>query len=270
MRKIIITAALTGSLANKEKTPYIPITPDEIAEAAYESYKAGAAIVHVHARDEQEKSVHNAEIFGEISEKIKKRCPDLIVQISTGGRAGLSIESRLEALKINPEMASFTTGSVNFPDSVYTNSPELIERLAQDMKARNIMPELEIFDTAMIPTAIELKERNLLTKPLYFNFIFGLKNTQPVSISQLAHLLNSVPKDSNWNISGVGKAQLMTTYLGICLGGNVRVGLEDNLYYSRGVLASNAQLVERAVNLAKIYGREAATPDEAREMLGMA
>ncbi|SHJ88783.1 3-keto-5-aminohexanoate cleavage enzyme [Dethiosulfatibacter aminovorans DSM 17477] len=270
MEKLVITAALTGSLGMKEKTPHVPITPDEIAADALKCYKAGAAIVHVHARDPiTQKSVHTAEIFDEISKKIKKLCPELIVQISTGGRAGLSLESRLEAVQINPEMASFTTGSINFPDHIYINSPELIERLAIEMQKRDIKPEVEIFDTGMIPTAMELCERGILKGPLYFNFIMGMKNIQPTNFNQLTLLLNSIPKESPWNISGIGKHQLYTTYLGICLGGNVRVGLEDNLYYSRGVLASNEQLVARAARLSREYGRDVATPEEARKILGM-
>lgn len=269
MKKIIITAALTGSIPQKKDTPYVPITPEEISQDAYECYKAGASIIHVHARDNEGKSVHDLEIFKEIHDKIKEKAPKVIVQISTGGRAGLTFDSRGKGLLLNPEMASLSTGSCNFPNMIYENSPELINKLAKEMKKRNIKPELEIFDTSMIEPAIELYEKNMLKKPLYFNFVMGLKNAQQANINQLSHLLNMIPNDSEWSISGVGKSQILTTYLGIALEGNVRVGLEDNIYYSTGKLATNVELVERVVRLANEYGRKAATPDEARGRLGL-
>ncbi|MFZ7132811.1 MAG: 3-keto-5-aminohexanoate cleavage protein [Eubacteriales bacterium] len=269
MKKIIITSALVGSVPQKKDTPYVPITPEEISQDAYECFKVGASVVHVHARDKDGKSVHDLEIFREIHDKIKEKAPDLIVQISTGGRAGLTFDSRGKGLLINPEMASLSTGSCNFPKMVYENSPELIKDLAEEMKKRKIKPELEIFDTSMIQPALDLFENGLIKKPLYFNFVMGLKGAQSATVSQLSHLLSMIPEKAEWNISGVGKYQLLTTYLGIALGGHVRVGLEDNIYYSKGKLATNVQLVERAVRLAKEYGRDVATPSEAREILGL-
>lgn len=268
-KKVIITAALVGSLPTKEQTPYVPITPEEIAQDAKACYQAGAAVVHVHARDAQGNNTHDFEVFKAINQCIKDVCPEIIVQISTGGRAGLGYESRSKGLALNPESASLTTGSVNFPTSVYENSPELVYKLANDMHERNILPELEIFDTSMIAPAIELYEKGLLKAPMYFNFVMGMKNIQPASIGQLNLLLSMLPKDCNWNISGVGKNQIWTTYMGIALGGNVRVGLEDNLYLSKGKLGSNADFVARAAKLAHEYGRGVATPDEAREILGI-
>lgn len=267
MKKLIITAALVGSLPTKSQTQYVPITPEEIALDAKACYDAGASVVHIHARDNQEKSTHDLAIFSEINSRIKAICPEIIVQISTGGRAGLGYESRSKGLALNPESASLTTGSVNFPTSVYENSPELVYKLAKDMKERNILPELEIFDASMIPPAIEMYEKGLLNAPLYFNFVMGMKNIQPATIGQLNLLLSMLPENSNWSISGVGRTQLWTTYMGICMGGNVRVGLEDNIYLHKGQLASNAQFVERVVRLSKEYGRDIATPDEAREIL---
>lgn len=270
MNKVIITAALTGSLPTKAQTKYVPITPDEIAQDAKACYEAGAAVVHIHARDAQERSTHDLEIFSEINMKIKAICPEVIVQISTGGRAGLGYESRSKGLLLNPETASLTTGSVNFPTSVYENSPELVDKLAKDMYERNILPELEIFDTSMIAPGIELHEKGLLRAPMYFNFVMGMKNIQPANIGQLSLLLGMLPANCNWNISGVGKNQLWTTYMGIAMGGNVRVGLEDNIYLHKGLLGSNADFVARAVRLANEFGRGVANPDEARDILGIA
>lgn len=269
MSKIIITAALTGSLPTKEQTVYVPISPEEIAQDAKACYQAGAAVVHLHARDAQGNNTHDFAVFEEINRRIKTICPEVIVQISTGGRAGLGYESRSKGLALNPESASLTTGSVNFPTSVYENSPELVRRLAKDMYERRILPELEIFDTSMIAPALELYEQGLLKAPLYFNFVMGMKNIQPANFGQLNLLLGMLPKDCNWNISGVGKNQLWTTYMGIALGGNIRVGIEDNIYYAKGKLASNVDFVARAVRIAKEFGRRPATPDEARDILGI-
>lgn len=270
--KLIITAAIVGSLPTKEKTPYVPITADEMAADAKACYEAGASVIHVHGRDENQKSTHEYEVFKEIHDKIKAICPELIVQISTGGRAGLGYESRAQGLQIEPEMASLTTGSINFPgmdNSVYENSPALIDKLATDMRDKEICPELEIFDASMIAPAVGLKTRGLLNFPMYFNFVMGLEQIQPASFNQLGLLLNTIPRDCHWNISGVGRTQIWTTYMGIALGGHVRVGLEDNIYYQKGQLATNAQLVERAAKLARDFGRAVATPEEAREILGI-
>lgn len=268
-KKVIITAALVGSLPTKQQTPYVPITAEEIAQDAKACYEAGAAVVHIHARDAQGNNTHDFEVFKAFNDRIKEVCPEIIVQISTGGRAGLGYESRSKGLALNPETASLTTGSVNFPTSVYENSPELVYKLAKDMQEKNILPELEIFDTSMIPAGIELFEKGLLKAPLYFNFVMGMKNIQPANIGQLNLLLGMLPPDCNWNISGVGKTQLWTTYMGIAMGGNVRVGLEDNLYLSKGKLGTNAEFVARAAMLANEFGRGVASPEEAREILGI-
>lgn len=267
MKKLIITAAVVGSLPTKKDTQYVPITPDEIAQDALECYEAGATVIHVHARTDNGENTHDTEIFKEIHDKIKEKAPSLIVQISTGGRAGLGFESRNKGLFINPEMASLTTGSCNFPNMIYENSPELVRNLAEMMAERNIKPELEIFDTSMVTPALELYKQGVIKAPLYFNFIMGLKGAQDPTIAQLNYLLSLIPKDAEWNISGVGRHQMNTTFWGISLGGHVRVGLEDNIYYKKGVLAKNSDLVKRVVRIANEYGREIATADEAREIL---
>lgn len=269
MSKIIITAALTGSLPTKAQTVYVPITPEEIALDAKACYEAGAAVVHLHARDVHGNNTHDFAVFAKINSMIKELCPQVIVQISTGGRAGLGYESRSKGLALNPESASLTTGSVNFPTTVYENSPELVYKLAKDMQARQILPELEIFDTSMIAPALELLQLGVLQAPLYFNFVMGMKNIQSADLSQLNLLLGMLPPHCNWNISGVGRYQLWTTYMGVALGGNVRVGIEDNIYYTKGQLGSNVDFVRRAARIAQEFGRTPATADEAREILGI-
>ena len=268
-KKLIICCALTGSLPTKEMNPNVPITPDEIAADAEAVYKAGASIVHCHARDAQGNNCHDPAIFQEIKDKIQARCPELIVQLSTGGRAGQGFESRNACLYANPEMASLCTGSTNFPVGIYANDMDLVTKLAAMMKERNIKPELEIFDTNMVGTAIELEKMGLIQKPLYFDFVMGSKNAQAADIRQLGYLLSMLPEGSEWVASGIAANQNKTMLMAIAAGGHVRVGLEDNIYLSRGVKASNVELVERVVRIAKEVGREIATPAEAREMLGL-
>jgi 3-keto-5-aminohexanoate cleavage enzyme len=267
MEKLIITAAVTGSLPTKKKTPHVPITPAEIVEAGVSCERAGAAVIHVHARNPQDESPStDVSIFKEIYAGLRERT-NLIIQISTGGRAGMAYEQRSDRLSLLPEMASLTTGSVNFPDSVYANSPELIERLARDMKTCGIKPEMEIFDVSMIRNAVELAEKGLAAAPLHFDFVMGLKGAIPATIENLVHLKNSIPAGSTWTVAGVGPAQLVMNTHAILMGGHVRIGLEDNIYFRKGELAPNERFVERVVKLAAEFGRPAASPDEARRIM---
>jgi 3-keto-5-aminohexanoate cleavage enzyme len=167
-------------------------------------------------------------------------------------------------------MASLTTGSVNFPSSVYANSPELICALAKDMKIHGIKPEIEIFDISMIQNALELAGKGLISQPLHFDFVMGLKGAIPATIENLVHLKNSIPSTSTWSVAGVGASQLPMVTHAVLMGGHVRVGLEDSIYFCKGELASNEQLVKRIVQVSDIMGRKIATPDEARKILGLA
>ena len=267
MEKLIITAAVTGSLPTKKKTPYVPITPGEIVEAGVRCERAGAAVIHVHARNPVDESGSTEyALFEEIYLGLKERT-HLIIQISTGGRAGMAYEQRCERLKLRPEMASLTTGSVNFPDSVYANSPELIERLARDMQTYGIKPEMEIFDVSMIRNAVDLAERGLADPPLHFDFVMGLKGAIPATIENLVHLKNSIPAGSTWTVAGIGPAQLAMNTHAILMGGHVRIGLEDNIYFRKGELAPNERFVERMMKLASEFGRPVAAPDEARTIM---
>jgi 3-keto-5-aminohexanoate cleavage enzyme len=267
MEKLVITAAVTGSLPTRKKTPHVPITPAEIVAAGVRCEQAGAAVIHVHARNPKDESAStDVAIFTEIYQGLKERTK-LIIQISTGGRAGMAYEQRSDRLALRPEMASLTTGSVNFPDSVYANSPELIERLARDMKTFGIKPEMEIFDVSMIRNAVDLCERGLADPPLHFDFVMGLKGAIPASIENLVHLKNSIPPGSTWTVAGIGPAQLVMNTHAILMGGHVRIGLEDNIYFRKGELAPNERFVERMVKLAAEFGRGVATPDEARRIM---
>ncbi len=267
MTKLIITVAPTGSVPTKKNTPHIPICPEEIIQTGILCEKSGASIIHIHARNPVDESPStDLQIFKEIYQGLKQET-NLIIQISTGGRAGMEYEKRSERLSLQPEMASLTTGSVNFPSSVYANSPDLIKALASDMKTYGIKPEIEVFDVSMIQNGLDLAAQNLMNHPLHFNFVMGLRGAIPATIENLVHLKNSIPKESTWTVSGIGASQLPMCIHAVAMGGHARVGLEDCIYFRKGELASNEQLVNRIVQVSNIAGREVATPDEARKIL---
>jgi len=268
--KLIITAALTGAETTREDNPNLPLTPDEIAQAAAEAREAGASIIHLHVRDGEGRPTQDVQVFRETIRLIHERC-DCIVQVSTGGAVGTPPEERLRPLALVPEMATLTCGTVNFGDGVFENPPALIEAFAVKMAELGIKPELEVFDVGMVANALRLARRGLLKEPFYFDFVMGVPGGIPGTVDNLMHLVRQIPPGAMWQVAGVGKAELPLAVLAIVMGGHVRVGFEDNVYYSRGVLAqSNAQLVARVARIAREVGREIATPAETREMLGIA
>jgi 3-keto-5-aminohexanoate cleavage enzyme len=267
MDKLIITVAPTGNVPTKVQNPHLPVTPQEIADTAYRCWQIGASIVHVHARDDQGRPTLNPDVFARIYELISERC-NIIIQVSTGGRAGMDLEARAAAVRrLHPEMASLTTGSMNFPDRVYENPFSTIEYLARAMKEAGAKPEMEIFEAGMIANAQLLVKQGLATEPIHFNFVLGSRGSLPATPKNLLHLSELIPSTASWTASGIGHWQLPMTALALVMGGHVRVGLEDNLYYRKGELATNEQLVERVVRLADELGRPVATPDEARAIL---
>jgi 3-keto-5-aminohexanoate cleavage enzyme len=268
MEKLIITVAPTGSIPKKKHTPHVPVTVEEIVTCALRCEDEGASIVHIHIRDEDENPSDDPQIFHDIVKRIRERS-NLIIQVSTGGRAGTDLDSRIQRLQMHPEMASLTTGSVNFPNSAYVNPPDLIEALAKEMQRLEIKPEMEIFDLSMINNAVALGDRSLAGRPLHFNFVMGLQGAMPAKIEHLAHLSTGLPAESTWTVSGIGAAQLRMNIHAVLMGGNARVGLEDNIYYKKGELATNERLVQRIARLSKELGREVATPDEARKILSL-
>jgi len=269
LEKLIITAALTGAEVTREQQPNLPLTPDEIAEAAYEAYKAGASIVHVHARDEEGNPTQSYEVYKEIKEKIEAKCP-VIFQPSTGGAVWHSPEERLQPVELSPEMATLSCGTCNFGPDVFMNSQEYMEKFAARMKELGIKPELEIFEKGMINNALTLVKKGLLDKPLHFDFVMGIPGAITGEVRDLLYLVESIPEESTWTVAGIGRQELPLATAAIILGGHVRVGFEDNVLYKKGQLAkSNAELVERIVRIAKELGREVATPDEARKILGI-
>ncbi|QOR34794.1 3-keto-5-aminohexanoate cleavage protein [Clostridium sp. 'deep sea'] len=270
MEKLIITAAICGAEAYKKDNANMPLSPLELADAAYGCYKAGASIIHLHVRDENGEPTQSKEIFAETIKLIKEKCPDIIVQPSTGGAVGMTAKERMQPLELDVEMATLTGGTVNFGDGVFYNSPQYIEQFATVMKERAIKPEIEVFEVGMIQNALRLVKKGLLKMPLHFDFVMGVPGAIPGTAKNLLHLVESIPKDCTWTVAGIGRAELPLATMAIVLGGNVRVGFEDNLYYRYKQLAtSNAELVERIVRIANELDREIATPKEARKILGI-
>lgn len=268
MEKLIITVAPTGSIPTREMTPHVPLTPAEIVADCVACEAEGVSICHLHARDEEGHPSTRFGLFEAMATGLKEKAR-AIVQISTGGRAGAGFAERAERLSLRPEMASLTTGSVNFPESVYINSRELVEGLAGRMREMGIKPEMEIFDASMVEGALDLVKKGLCEGPLHFNFVLGLKGALPATVKNLVFLTELIPRGSTWSVTGVGRAQLTMAFHAIAMGGHVRVGLEDNIYYAKGVLATNAALAARVARLAAEFGREVASPDEARGILGL-
>lgn len=269
--KLIITLAPTGMIPTKTETPYVPLTPEEIANDTYEAYKLGASVVHVHARDETGKPTHKKKVFKKIIKEIKRKCPEIIICTTTSGRVYPQVEHRAEVLDLYPEMASLTMGSLNFPQHASVNPMETITKLAGMMKERKILPELEIFEPGFINTAKYLVRKGYLQKPLHFSLLLGSLGSIPAGISDLSYLVQSLPPKSTWSATGIGRFQTQINVAAILMGGHVRVGVEDSIYYNYPdeELATNVKLVQRIVRIAKELGREIATPKETREILGL-
>lgn len=225
--------------------------------------------MHLHARNEDGSPTQSPEVYAQIIDKIKERC-DIIIQISTGGAIGMSKEERIAPVRLKPEMATLTVGSCNFGGEVFLNPLDEIEFFAHEMKKNGVFPEIEIFDLGMIANAESLMKKDLIPRQVHFNFVMGVPGAIPATPRNLLLLSESIPSGCTWSVAGIGKAELPMAVMAIIMGGNVRLGFEDNIYYSRGVLAeSNAHLIKRIVNLAKELGREVATPDEARKIIGL-
>ena len=272
MEKLIITVAPTGSVPRKKDTPFVPVTPDEIAETAYLCEQEGASVIHVHCRDENENPTSDQRIFKETVDKIRKRT-NLIVMVSTSGVAGKSDEERAQPLATKPEMASLTTGSLNFagrkPSTVYVNTWETVTFLANRMHETSIKPELEAFDVGFISQGIKLVEQKLVKEPPHFQLVMGLDGGIPATLDNLLHMTRQLPEKATFSVAGIGRWQLPITTAAIVLGGHVRVGLEDNIYYAKGKLAANHESVARVRKLAEQLQRDVASPDEARKILGL-
>lgn len=268
MEKLVITCALNGAEVTRAQVPHLPVTPAELAADAVRVRNAGAAMVHVHGRLDDGSPTQSKAVYAAIIQAIRAET-DVIVQVSTGGAVGMSAEERLQPVELAPEMASLTAGTVNFGRDVFWNSPELIEAFAQKMMALGVVPEIECFDLGHIENALALVKKGILRLPLHFDFVMGVPGGITPTVRNLLHMAESIPAGCTWSVAGIGRAQLPLATMAIIMGGHVRVGLEDNIYYSKGLLATNEALVERIVRLAAELGRPVATPDEARAILGL-
>ena len=266
----IITVAITGSVPRKEDNPAVPITVAEQIESTQEAFEAGATIAHVHVRKDDQTPTSDPERFALLGEGLRKHCPGMIIQFSTGGRSGRGAE-RGSMLHLKPAMASLSTGSCNFPTIIYENHPTLIHELANKMIEYGIKPEIEVFDLSMLYQALRLADEGVLRKPLHVQFVFGVKNAMPALRDVLEFQVKQLAKlapDATWTAAGIGRHQLEVNHWSLELGGHCRTGLEDNVRIDRDRLAaSNAELVRRVVSLCGDYGRRPATPAEARSLL---
>lgn len=269
---VIITCAITGAEVSKTQQPNLPITPKEQGIAAKEAVKAGASIIHLHVREDDGTPSQRIERFEQAITEIRVQVPEVIIQISTGGAVGESIENRIKPLELRPEMASLNMGSMNFGDDIFLNHPKDILKLAEKMYELGVVPELEIYEAGMLESAARLLKKNALKEPLHFQFVLGVPGGMSGDVRNLDHLLSLLQSNfgdnTSWGCAGIGRFQLPLAIETLKRGGHVRVGLEDNIYFDKGVLAkSNAQLVERVVLKAKELKRPIATPRQAREIL---
>jgi 3-keto-5-aminohexanoate cleavage enzyme len=266
----IITVAITGSLPQKADNPAVPITVAEQVESTHAAFEAGATLVHAHVRKDDGSPTSDPERFARLVEGVRKHCPGMIIQLSTGGRSGAGRE-RGGMIPLKPEMCSLSTGSCNFPTRVYENSPELVDWLAAEMQAHRVKPEIEAFDLSMIFKAVELRNTGKIDGPLHVQFVMGVKNAMPAdreTFEFYVATLKRLASDATWTGAGIGRDQITLNRWSLELGGHCRTGLEDNVRLDRHTLApSNAALVERIVDMADAYGRHPASVAEARQIL---
>jgi uncharacterized protein (DUF849 family) len=270
---VIITVAITGALPRKKDSPAVPITPAEQIESTHEAFEAGASLVHVHVRNPDESPSSDPELFAQVQEGVRKHCPGMIIQFSTGGR-GRDQAARGAMLHLKPDMASLATGSVNFPASIYENPPEFVEGLARTMLANDIKPEIEVFDLAMLYNAVNLVKKGLVKGPLHVQFVLGIANALPARRSVFDFLrseLATLAPDATWVAAGTGRFQWEVNQWCLEAGGHCRTGLEDNVKFDANRLAaSNAELVRKIADVAEQHGRHVASAAEARSILGLA
>ena len=271
MDKLIISACICGAEVTKENNPAVPYTVEEVVREAKSAYDAGAALIHLHVRWDDGTPTQDKGRFQEMVDAIRKECPDVIIQPSTGGAVGMTDLERLQSTEITPtpEMATLDCGTCNFGgDEIFINTDNTIANFGDIMKERGIKPECEVFDKGMIDLALKAAKKGHIDYPIHFDFVLGVQMT--ATLRDLVFMATSVPAGSTWTATGIGKNCWDIVAGTIALGGHVRVGFEDNVYMSKGVLAkSNGEMVERVVQIAHLMNREVATPDEAREILGL-
>jgi 3-keto-5-aminohexanoate cleavage enzyme len=274
--KLIINAAITGMIPTRQMTPHVPITPAEIIEDVKRCRDAGASIVHLHARDEDGKPTYRKDLYSEIFTGIRHECPGMLISGSTSGRNFKEFWQRSEVLEptpgLRPDFGSLTLGSLNFPTGASVNEPEMIKALATAMNERGIVPEWEVFDMGMADYGCFLASRGILKKPFYGNILLGSLGMMNATPYNLASVVRALPEGMVWSAAGIGRFQAYVTSMAVTMGGHVRIGLEDNIYYdpeTRKHPATNAGLIDRVVKVARAIGREIASPADARSIIGV-
>lgn len=271
MDKLIITAAICGAEVTKEQNPAVPYTVEEIVREAKSAVDAGAAIVHLHVREDDGTPTQSKARFKECIDAIYKECPDVIIIPSTGGAVGMTAEERLQPTELYPEMATLDCGTCNFGDDVFENTMPMMRAFGKRMLENDIKPEYECFEMGHLDTVLNMARKGQVPgAPMQFNFVLGVPGCSPATVQNLAWMVNAIPAGSTWTATGIGRNAFTLAAAAIVMGGNVRVGFEDNLYLEKGVLAkSNGELVAKVVRLAKELGREVATSAQAREILNL-
>jgi len=274
MEPLILTAAITGAETCRKDQPNLPISPEEQAAEAVACFEAGARIIHLHVRDDEGNPTQSLERFEAAIKAIKTAVPEIIVQISTGGAVGEDFDKRLAPLCLKPDMATLNAGSLNFGDDVFINRPPDIIRLAEAFKEYQVVPEIEVYESGMVDYVAKLIKKGIIThSPLHIQFVLGVPggmNGSPKNVVYMAYHLKELIPSATWAVAGIGKYHIPASLTAMVMGGHIRVGFEDNIYYHKGVLAeSNAQLVARMARIAAEIGRPLATPDQTREILGL-
>jgi len=270
--KVIMTVAPTGAWPSKQDNPDVPLQPAEIAEDVYTFWKAGASVAHIHVRDDNNKSSMDYNKFVETVKLIRATDCDIVLNLTTSGALGLEDEARMQhVIDLKPELASYDCGSMNWlHTSVFENSPRFLEKLGKTMTENGVKPEIEVFDVGMIYNALYYLKKGILQAPLHFNLVLGAAGGITATVENLVFMKSLLPADCTWSAFGIGSGHLPILYATLALGGHLRVGFEDNVMYAKGVLAeSNTQFVERTKRIVKEFNKEIATPDEARQILGL-
>ncbi len=272
MDKLIIVVAPVGAEVTRKDNPNLPITPAEIAAAVKDCRDAGASVVHLHVRDKDGNPTQDKSVFRDVIQAVKDASPDIIVQVSTGGAVWMKPEERIQSVYAHDaiEMATLTTGTLDFGEDIFANTFNTMEVFARAIKERGLKPEIECFDAGHVNNAAILVKRGLISPPLHYDFVLGVPGGMVGGAREVVFMSQSIPAGSSWQVAGIGRYELPCATMAILMGGHVRVGFEDNIFYSKGRLADgNAQLVARISRLAAELGRDVATPDEARNILGI-
>ena len=274
MRPLILTAAITGAETTKGQQPNLPVTPKEQAEDAIKCWEVGVRVIHLHVREDDGTPTQRLERFKESIEAIREAVPEMIIQISTGGAVGESFEKRMAPLTLKPDMATLNGGTLNFGNDVFINHPKDIIRLAEYFKETSVAPEIEVYESGMVTSIGKLAKKGIIShSPLHIQFVLGVPGGMTGEPRNLAYMVDHLKYEiptATWGVAGIGRYELQDAIMAVVMGGHVRVGFEDNIYYHKGVLAeSNAQLCARIARISKEFGRPLATASQAREILGI-